>query len=59
MKKRHSLSEWLEMLHYYFISEKTPKHNHAFIQTSLVFAAFWPFRRYKLIASSILTADRV
>jgi hypothetical protein len=23
------------------MSEKTPKHNHAFIQTSRVFAAFW------------------
>jgi hypothetical protein len=42
------------------MSEKTPKHNHAFIQTSRVFfAAFWPLCRYKLIARSILTAERL
>jgi hypothetical protein len=54
-KKRLCLS----VPHYYFISEKTPKHSHAFIQTSLVFAAFWPLCRYKLIARSILTAERL
>jgi hypothetical protein len=58
-EKRHCLSEWSEVLHYYFISEKTPKHNHAFIQTSSVFAAFWPLCRYKLNARSIHTAERL
>jgi hypothetical protein len=38
---------------------ETPKHNHAFIQTSHVFAAFWPLCRYKLIARSIFTVKRL
>jgi hypothetical protein len=58
-KKRHCLLEWSEVLHYYFISKKTPKHNRAFIQSSRVFAAFWTLCRYKLIARSILFAKRL
>jgi hypothetical protein len=58
-EKKPCLSEWSEVLHYYFISEKTTKHNHAFIQTSRVFAAFWPLFRYKIIARIKLTAERL
>jgi hypothetical protein len=42
-----------------FVSEKTPKHRHAFIQTSRVFDTFWPLCRYKLIARSILTVKKL